>query len=76
MGEECLLYFISDEHQVTHMIRNLMAKYITLATCNCGQSGTAKAKEFVSCIQAHVHVYSCLGQPAFLFCTQNTLPAE
>jgi hypothetical protein len=30
-----------------------MAKYITLATCNCGQSGGAK--EFVSCIQAHVH---------------------
>jgi hypothetical protein len=38
-------------------IRLLMAKYITLATCNCGQSGGAK--EFVGCIQAHV--YSCLG---------------
>ena len=38
-------------------IRLLMAKYTTLATCNCGQSGGAK--EFVSCIQAHV--YSCLG---------------
>jgi hypothetical protein len=33
-----------------------MVKYITLATCNCEQSG--RAKEFVSHIQAHV--YSCL----------------
>ena len=38
-------------------IRNSDGKDITLATCNCGQSG--RAKEFVSCIQAHVH--SCLG---------------